>query len=901
MDVWVDFEDIPPASRWAEDLKQAIEGSDAFVFVISPDSVVSPECNAELERAAALNKRIVPLHLREVDPGLLPDPLSTHNWVPQLGLFEEDFARSMDALVTAIETDLDWVGEHTRWGQKAIEWDEHQRDRSFLLSGSELATAEQWLARQSGKHPEPTDLQNAYVLASRQEATRRLRRTRAFVSVALVVAVALSIVALAQRDTAVSNERTAQSRQLAAEAESKLGSDPELSAMLALRALDVRYTTQAEAALRDALPDVQELKTFTVGSPVNSAVFSPDGTKVLTASDDGTARIWQAATGRVLTIVHGPRLTGFRASYSPDGTKFVTNSADGQATIWDAATGRRLLVLHGPDTAVNAVNFSPDGKKIVTADANGTAIVWSATTGRQLSVIRYRAAINDANFSPDATKVVTADADDTAIIWNATTATEIKALEGHTEEVLTAAFSPNGSKIVTASADETAIVWSATTGKELTILEGHKDLVNSAAFSPDGSEVVTAGNDATATVWDASSGEPLAELRGHEAPVVTAAFSPDGHELLTASDDGTAKIWTSAPREQRLLLTGIPHGFASSVAFSPSGEQFVTADARSEAGREYGTATIWDTVGGQRLAVLHGDTGEVTDAVFSPDASRIATAGNDGNAIIWSALTDKALVVLPNPAPVDSVEFNRTGTRVLTASGEDAMIWNAASGQLLQTLSDPAVVRGLGVSDAAFSPDGKEVVTADDDGTAIVWNATSAKPRFVLDGDTATVNHASFSPNGDRIVTSSFDHLAIIWNAATGKRLETLEGNAGPVLDAQFSPDGDKVATADAYGTAIIWSVATASPLTVLQAGVANPLLDGGANPVDSAVFSPNGRELATASIAAGPLPGVAETVSIWSTETSGQITALERIADTRVTRQFTPLEQKVLLAGIGG
>ena len=87
-DVWVDFEDIAPASPWARVVKEAIGDCDAFVFVISPASIGSPQCNTELDRAIALNKRIVPLHLRETDPKSMPEPLSSHNWVPQIGLFD---------------------------------------------------------------------------------------------------------------------------------------------------------------------------------------------------------------------------------------------------------------------------------------------------------------------------------------------------------------------------------------------------------------------------------------------------------------------------------------------------------------------------------------------------------------------------------------------------------------------------------------------------------------------------------------------------------------------------------------------------------------------------------------------------------------------------------------------
>ena len=111
--VWVDFEDIPPASRWADELKRAIEASNTFAFVISQASVSSPECRKELDYAVQLNKRIIPLRLRDIGQAELPEPLSAHNWVPQTGLFEEHFDEAFEVLNSAIETDLDWVRQHT--------------------------------------------------------------------------------------------------------------------------------------------------------------------------------------------------------------------------------------------------------------------------------------------------------------------------------------------------------------------------------------------------------------------------------------------------------------------------------------------------------------------------------------------------------------------------------------------------------------------------------------------------------------------------------------------------------------------------------------------------------------------------------------------------------------------
>jgi TIR domain len=275
-DGWIDEEDIPPTARWRDELREAIEAGDSFLFLISPDSAASPQCSRELEHAEELNKRVIGVMVRATPPERLPETLAARQFVPQRGEFDDDFARSLQTLVAAIDTDLEWVKAHTQWGRKALEWEAHEHDASFLLSGSELDEAERWIARQSGKQPAPTELQATYVLRSRQRTTRRLRSTRAAISVALIVAVALSVIALLERANAVANENTAQSRELAASAEKALASDPELSTLLALRGLELSPTAQAQTALRDAMPQLQLLDTLTPRAALYSPSFSPE-------------------------------------------------------------------------------------------------------------------------------------------------------------------------------------------------------------------------------------------------------------------------------------------------------------------------------------------------------------------------------------------------------------------------------------------------------------------------------------------------------------------------------------------------------------------------------------------------------------------------------------------------
>ncbi len=287
------------------------------------------------------------------------------------------------------------------------------------------------------------------------------------------------------------------------------------------------------------------------------------------------------------------------AAFSPDGQRIVTASGDETARVWNAATGQQLAKLEGHTDHVVSAAFSPDGQRIVTASEDETARVWNAATGQQVAKLEgHTGAVYSAAFSPDGQRIVTASEDKTARVWNAATGQQLAKLDGHTGDVYSAAFSPDGQRIVTASGDKTARVWNAATGQQVATLgrpywsvsaprfprtvnasspralirrhgsgtrplgscwrklEGHTDSVDSAAFSPDGQRIVTASYDQTARVWNAATGQQLAKLEGHTGSVDSAAFSPDGQRIVTASGDQTARVWNAATGQQLAKLEG---------------------------------------------------------------------------------------------------------------------------------------------------------------------------------------------------------------------------------------------------------------------------------------------------------------------------------------------------------
>jgi len=563
---------------------------------------------------------------------------------------------------------------------------------------------------------------------------------------------------------------------------------------------------------------------------VLSAAYSPDGSRIVTASQDKTARIWDARLGKQLTVLSAHSQLVRTCVYSPDGSRIVTASDDKTARIWDARTGAQLAVLSGHGDRVYSAAYSPDGRRIVTASEDKTVRIWDAATGVQLAVLSgHEDRVNSATYSPDGTRIVTASQDKTARIWDAHLGKQLTTLFGHGATVGSAVYSPDGTRVVTASLDRTARIWDARSGKQLAVLSGRGSVVSSAAYSPDGTHIVTASVDKTARIWDALTGAQLAVLSGHGEQLISASYSPDGTRIVTASYDSTARIWDARTGAQVTVLSGDRDVFRS-AAFSPDGTHIVTASVDK-------TARIWDARSGKQLAVMSGHDSPVGSAAYSPDGTRIVTASLDKTARIWDARTGAQLAVLSgHDNVVASAAYSPDAARIVTASPDKtARIWDAGSGKQLALLSG----HGSVVSSAAYSPDGTCVVTASSDKTARIWDARSGTQLTVLSGHGDRVFSAAYSPDGRRVVTAAEDKTARIWDARSGKQLALLSGHSSPVASAAYSPDGTRIVTASWDGTARIWDARSGKQLAVLS---------GHLEELTTAAYSPDGTRIVTAS-----------------------------------------------------
>jgi WD40 repeat protein len=570
---------------------------------------------------------------------------------------------------------------------------------------------------------------------------------------------------------------------------------------------------------------------------VRSAVYSPDGTHIVTTSWDKTARVWDAMHGQQILVLRGHLESVDSAAYSPDSARIVTASMDETARIWDAASGRQIVVLRGHDGWVTSAAYSPDSSRIVTASSDQTARVWDANSGGQITVLRgHTEMVNSAAYSPDGSRIVTASHDYTARIWDASSGRQITILRGHEKWVWSAAYSPDGSRIVTASADNTVRVWDAVTGQQIAVLGsyGNGNGVSSAAYSPDGSRIVTTPQDKTVRVWDAASGRQIAALRGHEKEVRSATYSPDGTRLVTASYDNTARIWNAVGERPIVVLNGHEEPVFSAV-YSPDGSRIVTAS-------EDETARIWDSASGRQIAVLRGHKSSVFYAAYSRDGSRIVTASEDETARVWDAASGRQIAVLRGhdgsmSAAVLSATYSPNSSFILTASDDAAArIWDSASGRQIAALNKRMV-------SASYSPDGTRIVTAtgpsDNDYTARIWNAATRQQIMVLPGHGGWVNSAVYSPDGSRIVTASDDMTARVWDAASGRQIAVLRGHEKELRSATYSPDGTRIVTASDDMTARVWDAVSGWQIAVLR---------GDEKKLRLATYSPDGSRIVTAS-----------------------------------------------------
>lgn len=589
----------------------------------------------------------------------------------------------------------------------------------------------------------------------------------------------------------------------------------------------VSVTTQGAAYLWDARTGTGQRLTTT--APVTVAQFSPDGTRLLTAEADGLARLWNSSTATPVGegLRHEAAVNSI--AFSKDGTRIVTGADDQQVRLWTPASSQHVAVRAAQDPIVH-VSFDPTGARALSISSDGDAAVWDARSGLEISRVGLARgemeAVIQAAFNADGTQLLAVLVDGTARTVDTTTGRFTGVTLREEGPIVAAAFDPTGRRIVTTSlteADEGAgtialtRLWDVTTGRAAGAAMRHGVWVSTVAFSADGARVVTASHDHTAQVWDAASGTPIGERLRHDRPVVSASFDTDGARVLTASEDGTAQLWDATTG--RAVGSPIRHdGPVLAAAFATDGATVLTTGSDA-------TARLWDArTGTTGDTVLRHDEGlSITRAAFSPDGTRVATAGRldpglsdterlrrrDEQSVtrLWDVASGRSVgAAMVHADSVNAVRFAPDGMlRLVTASDDGtARVWDGSTGAAVGA----ALTHDGPVLTAAFSGDGRRVVTASADGTARVWDTASGQPVGLPMQHGNDVLSAAFSPDGSQVVTGSANGRIRLWNAATGAERAAQHNQDAPVIAVAFTANGSRIVTSsDAYSQ--VWDVAT--------------------------------------------------------------------------------------------
>jgi WD40 repeat protein len=597
-----------------------------------------------------------------------------------------------------------------------------------------------------------------------------------------------------------------------------------------------------------------EIKTFEGhGGGVHALAVDSAGTRIATEAFDDTGRIWNIAdrTSKVLADLTGPVAA---LAFSPDGKLLATEATTlpgkpGAAPrIWDAATGKILQTLTGHTDAVSALAFTPDGKKLVTASWDSTARIWDVASGRELvRLAGHTAPLASVAVSPSGEYVVTGSYDSTARLWETGTGKLVAILKGHTGVVHNVAFNPQGNLILTGgqrvrsteaasdaeiplpqdvkrdedAPDDHSVRLYKLDGTQENVLEGHRGDISSATFGANGGMIVTASADGTVRVWDSESGEQIAIFsppggQGQNSAVL----SPDNDFLLAAGADRTAEIWRidsifaramwQAHKTQGFITSLLVHGqtlatsgqdgvrlwdvtsgaskpgglsleeanYTYASAISPSGDVVVTGSLGQQKSAEDFSAHVWDAKSQKPITALVGHKSAVIHIVYSPDGSFVATIDRQKTVKIWQTSDWRLVNSFPNA-------------------------------------KQNAERSTIGISDVAFSRDGRLFAMAFRTGYVQVWDLAGNNPITTIQIHDGPIYSIAFNSevSDPLLVTTGADKKARVC-ALSGKCLQTFQAPDGSLRTAELSHDGRLLLTVGSDGVARVWEMETGAQIT---------------------------------------------------------------------------------------
>lgn len=923
---WVDWEDIPPAVDWLDQILQGIERSDAFIFLVSPDSAISEVCKVEIAHAVKNNKRIIPILVRDVDTKTVVESIRGLNWIY---MRETDkFEEAIEKIKVGINLDIEWVTSHRRLQVLALEWD-RRKDPSLLLRGGDLRNARSMILSALKKEPTLTPLQQAFVEHSNQDERRKITLWIS-VAIAVIVMVILSFTAVYQARRASENAALAQENERIAQENAaiaiqneriardlqKIAEDSEniaeaqrsaaraqiyqsrtgglyTSTLLAIDSLQRNPTNEAEEILRKNISLLPvPISQNQQDDVIASLEMNPLGDSYLTASLDGTLCVWMLQTGENRFCVTNSSSV-LAAVYGPDGKTIVAGTQAGDVLFINAENGD-VENSFNYGTPIWDVSVSPDGKFLAVARDDEKISVFNFAQQTFNYDLFTFGKVYVLTFSPDSQWIGSGTSAGVTTLWNVGDGRIISG-SNHQSEVYTLAFSPDSRFIVSGGADSTAYLTVVATGNQLLRIV-NEDWVEDITFTPDGSSFVTVSDDGRIRVWDTRTGKEKIRML-QDSFMSEVKVSPNGQFIATTGYDKTVRIWSAATGAE---IFQIPiNGFGNVITFSTDGNYLISGD-------QNGNIDTWD------ISALSSATNYIQ---FNQQTQQIQFSNSDE----WLATSTDASVWLLNykqlssltltSRDVPTVELNSLPVSLTTSPDSSWLAVATQNGEVLLynvAKKTKTSVIAAGLERQVVFYDSNTLIIGDAQGTIQAFNVTTNSLSTLVEGD-SKVNSLTIHRN--QLAVGLLDKI-ILFDLSTNTMIAELEA-PGDHAFMSFNADSSIFAVGNSTGQIYIWKLRGSQyqlentiPTEEIYAMTFNPqgdklfvgnlsnliILDPNTgkeisrilhkDAVTSIAFSSDGNTLATASLKA---------VQFWNVQNIQLIPSetLESTACSRLTQNF--------------